>query len=307
MKKLSELVNYKNQLDALSTREAQVFTDLELGKFTHLINDPVLEDNLQVINSAFAEFDNTVTKIKQDLKVQIELAERPWFQESYRLHEQEIHTHSTDHILNFCSQTHQSVKDIIQSRLNLYSSWHHAAMLIRPAKENFINQLVSFDPLYVLDRTHELLAPGVEHFSEAYKNRLRQYTIEDVVSGTYLDKLPNDQFALCVAYMYFDYKPFEVLKQYFTELYQKLKPGGVLAFTFNDCDHDGAVQLVEMRFRCYTPGYLVKELAQSLGFEIIYDWHEPNGAITWLELRKPGVLSSIKGGQTLAKILPKQL
>lgn len=305
--KLSKLVNYQNQLDALSTVKAQEFTEFELGVFTHLIDDPELNDNFNSITQSFNEFNNSVRRIKQDLKLAIEIAERPWFLESYRLHEEEIHTHPVEHTLDFCAQAQESVKAIIESRLCLYNSWHHAAMFIRPAKEKFVEQLVSFDPLYVLDLSPELLAPCVARFEPAYQNRLRQYTIEDVFNQTYLDKIPNNQFALCVAYMYFDYRPFEVLKQYFAEIYQKLKPGGVLAFTFNDCDYVGAVELVERHFRCYTPGYLVKELAQTLGFEIVYSWHEADGAITWLELRRPGKLESLKGGQTLAKILPKQL
>lgn len=307
MKKLSELINHKIELAKLSTREAQTFTNLELEKLIYLTNNVALEDNLNSINTAFVEFNNTIEKIKHELKLEIEAAERPWFQESYRLHEQEMHKQTTEHVLTVRAQSHFTVKDTIKTRLNLYSSWNHAAMFIRPAQGEFINQLVSFDPLYILDRTHELLEPSINCFPETYQNRLRQYTIEDVSSNTYLEKIPNNQFALCVAYMYFDYKPFEVLKQYFSEIYQKLKPGGVLAFTFNDCDYLGAVKLVEMHFRCYTPGYLVKELVQSIGFEIIYDWHEFGGAITWLELKKPGKLASIKGGQTLAKILPKQL
>ena len=303
--KLSDLVNYKNKLDKLSTREAQVFTNVELEKLTHLTNNIQLENNLKSVNFAFDEFNNTIDKIKQDLKLAIGEAERSWFQESYRLHEEETHLQDTNHVLSVRAQSHESVKKIIETRLNIYSSWYHAGMFIRPGQENFINQLVSFDPLYILDRTYDLLTPGIAHFGELYQNRLRQYTIDDVTNNVYLEQIPNGQFALCVAYMYFDYKPFEVLKQYFAELYQKLKPGGVLAFTFNDCDYASAVRLVEMKFRCYTPGYLVKELAQTLGFEIIYDWHEPDGAITWLELRRPGELTSIKGGQTLAKILPK--
>lgn len=305
--KLSELVNYRNQLDALSTVKAQEFTEFELGIFTDLIDDPELDENLNTITQSFNEFNNSIRRIKQDLKLAIEAAEQPWFLESYRLHEEEIHTHPVEHTLDFCAQAHESVKSVIESRLHLYNGWHHAAMFIRPAREKFVEQLVSFDPLYLLDLSPELLAPCVAQFSPAYQNRLRQYTIEDVFSQTYLEKIPNNQFALCVAYMYFDYRPFEVLKQYFAEIYQKLKPGGVLAFTFNDCDYAGAVKLVEQHFRCYTPGYLVTELAQTLGFEIVYSWHEPDGAITWLELRKPGKLESLKGGQTLAKILPKQL
>ena len=303
MKKLSELISYKNQLNALSLREAQVFTNAEIEKYTYLTNSNELEDNLKFINIAFDNFNTAVDKIKHDLKLEIEEAERPWLQASYKLYEN-FRLYSNEDILNQRLYVHNNVKDLIRSRLTHYINWQHAAMFIRPGQEDFIKSILSAEPLYILDHNYDLLAPTVNNFNEIYKNRVRQCTIDDT-NDIFLDKIPNGQIALCVAYMYFDYKPFEVLKQYFAEIYQKLKPGGALAFTFNDCDYDGAVKYVEMNYRCYTPGYLVKELAQSLGFEIKYEWHEPDGAITWLELKKPGELTSLKGGQILAKILPK--
>jgi hypothetical protein len=307
MKKLSELVNYKNQLDRLSTREAEIFATLELRKFTQLLNNPNLDDKLGKVSQAFAEFNAAVDDLNHQLKAEIDEAQRPWFQESYRLHDEEMSRFPVEHILKLCDQVHQPVKEIIKSRLNLYSSWHHAAVFLRPGKEDFINQLVSFNPLYILDRTQDLIAPGIAHFSEAYKNRLRQYAINDVNNDNILKQIPNGQIALFVSYMYFDCTPFEIIKQYFTEIYQKLKPGGILGFTFNDCDYAAGVKLAEQHARCFTPGYLIKELAQSVGFEIVYNWRGENEAVGWLELKKPGNLDSIKGGQTLAKIIPKQL
>jgi hypothetical protein len=42
-----------------------------------------------------------------------------------------------------------------------------------------------------------------------------------------------------------------------------------------------------------------------MGFEIIFE-HSGQGNITWLELKKPGEIQSIRGGQALAKIVAHQ-
>ena len=76
--------------------------------------------------------------------------------------------------------------------------------------------------------------------------------------------------------------------------------------TFNDCDRDKAVMLVERRYCCYTPGKLLIQLAKTLGYEVLFQWHD-NGPSTWLELKRPGTLATLRGGQTLAKILPKSI
>ena len=95
----------------------------------------------------------------------------------------------------------------------------------------------------------------------------------------------------------------EVIRRYLTEILIKLRPGGILAMTFNDCDRHQAVRLVEQRFCCYTPGTLIRDLAQSLGYDISYEIII-DGSTTWLELTRPGEFTTLRGGQALMRVLP---
>jgi hypothetical protein len=54
----------------------------------------------------------------------------------------------------------------------------------------------------------------------------------------------------------------------------------------------------------YTPKRLILKHAFNLGFELAFA-HDGTGDVSWLELRKPGDLASLRGGQTLAKIVAK--
>ena len=113
--------------------------------------------------------------------------------------------------------------------------------------------------------------------------------------------MPDNQFAICVAYNYFDFKPMEVIEQYMHELFTKLCPGGVLAMTFNDCDRPSGIVLAKNFISFYTPSNLILRLAKNIGFQEIFKFND-DGPTTWVELQKPGSLSSLRGGQTLAKI-----
>jgi SAM-dependent methyltransferase len=309
--KLSELVAYRNQLDALSSILTLKTANLELDKILHLVGtQPELmtsfTHNLDIqyadIQQAFVKFEDDLNNLKSQLKQKIETAERPWFQESYTLYEGEL------------MQVAESVLELrkpntldttpFQTRLSQYANWKYPALIIRPGMETFIENMVAYDPLYLVDLSHDYLTPAMNKFNEQYQNRLRPYVVSEALDQDILVKLPNDQFGMCLAYNYFNFRPFEILKKYLAEIYQKLKPGGILAFTFNDCDRPSAVRLVENYYCCYTPGYLVRQLATSMGYEIVYSWNDP-GPTTWLELKKPGELTSLKGGQTLAKIVPK--
>jgi hypothetical protein len=201
-------------------------------------------------------------------------------------------------VLNTSIKLPDEIKQIIQSRILKYSDWHFAGMIIRPGNETFVDEMVANDPLYLVDEHAELLEPVMNKFSDTYKRRLRTYT------DTTLEKLPNNQFAICLAYNYFDHKPVEVIELYLKEIFNKLHAGGVLAMTFNDCDRSSGVEMVEKKSAFYTPGNLIVTLAKNIGYEEIFKIND-EGTTTWIELQKPGSLSSIRGGQTLAKIIHK--
>ena len=306
MKKLSELVNFKTQLDLMSTNALRDTNNLELDKITHLFSlenyNNLLDQRKLDIQKSFDAFELELEKLKNIVKQEISVLEKPEFQKSYILYEGEF-GNSAEYILNL--RKHKIPNpELFQARLSRYIDWQHSAMIIRPGIENFIDSMVALDPLYLVDLSHDYLAPALSKFNSQYQNRLRTYTVKEDLDQEILGQIPNDQFALCFAYNYFNFRPFEILKKYLDEIYQKLTPGGVLVMTFNDCDRASAVQLVENFYCCYTPGYLVRDLAVSMGYEIEYSWNDP-GPTTWLELKKPGRITSLKGGQTLAKVLPK--
>jgi SAM-dependent methyltransferase len=311
--KLSNLINYRCELEAMSIANTARQSDIEIEKITHLVgnqNIQVAEFNQQLckrqldIKQAFDNFEKDLDSLKLELKKIIEVAEKPWFAESYRLYEEEMIHETTKYILGRRAEIDSDTEKFYRTRIVRYNDWKHPAMILRPGMEPYIHELLASDPLYLVDEHYDLLRPAIEQFNEQYQTRLRPYTINERNSEKILEKLPNNQFGLVFAYNFFNFRPFEVIKKYFTEIYEKLRPGGFLVITFNDCDRPKGVMLVEQHFCCYTPGYLVRELAQTIGYEIAFSWTD-QGPSTWLELRKPGQFESLRGGQALAKVIPK--
>jgi SAM-dependent methyltransferase len=311
--KLSDLINYRMELDNMSAISIRQQADNELEKINYLVGHQSIQlaehaNALQLkhkeIQQTFDAFEVNLNQLKIELKQLIEITEKSWFAESYRLYEQEMIHETTEYILNRRPEITPETEQFYRTRIVRYNSWQHPAMIIRPGRETYINELVALDPLYLVDESHDLLLPALSQFNEHYQQRLRTYAINERSGEDILGKLPNGQFGLVFAYNFFNFRPFEVIKTYLTEIYQKLRPGGMLVMTFNDCDRAKGVMLVEQHFCCYTPGYLVRELAQSLGYRIAFSWTD-QGPTTWLELQKPGNFVSLRGGQALAKIIPK--
>lgn len=309
--KLSDLVDYLNLLElhshepdcgtARRALDSAVYTVLNhtIG-FTNFSQEIVARR--ANIESAFEDFNSQLSELKSHIQYQIEKLQPTYYQTSSNLWEHEMYYETNEHILQRRMVIDGESNILLRSRLRQYSDWRVPGMIIRPGLENFIEDLVPLDPLYIVDQAQELVAPAIEKFTLEYQRRLRVYHVNDYLDKEVLRDLPDDQFGFIFAYNYFNYRPMEVIDRYLAATYRKLRTGGSFMFTFNDCDRAHGVGLCERSFMCYTPGGEIQKRAEKHGFEVI-DRHLGLGDIAWFELRKPGTVTSLRGGQTLAKIV----
>lgn len=317
--KLSDLIAFRERLNEHTFLSARDKVKAELGIVMHTVTEP-LEDHLPALVApykvkldeqqaelyqAFDRLNATVEELKQDIHNRIAEGERHWFQESYKLFEAAKDCEKVDHILYnrraVVTEKTEEMTTTVFSRLSAYADWRHAGLIIRPGAEEFVNNMVGYDPLYLIDRDYELLEPCLLKFPKLYQSRLRTYITDEWNDRPLLEKIPDNQFGMCLAYNVFNYRPLEIIRKYLEEIYVKLRPGGVVLMTYNDCDRAHAVRLVERFFTSYTPGYLIHDLVKSIGFEIANTWDD-GGPSVWIELKKPGELVSIRGGQVISRI-----
>lgn len=311
--KLSDLVRHRNVLDDIIPDDMETFIDKNTSPTIHEIESNVLplpsiveklRQNQSSILSSIQDFKNTLDEAKIEIDRAIAAMEPTYFAKSYRLYYQMI-SETPDYILKRRLPLSKSDLEFIHGRVQAFSDWQHTAAVIRPGPEAWIDLIVGCDPLYLIDTDHDLFAPVKERFNRHYVSRLRFYTIRESEDRPMFQNLPDGQFSLVLIYNFFHYKPFELIKNYLAEIYGKLDQGGTVAFTFNDCDRYGAVEMAENNFMCYTPGRMIRGLCETLGYEIINS-RTLDKAATWLEIRKPGRHVTYKGGQSLAKIFDKE-
>jgi hypothetical protein len=322
--KLSQLVQIYNQICEFDYSELKNSTSLELEKTTTTTPDDSLELSRKKLINHFDEFIETIESEKIKIKKQISDQERSYMLDSYKTYEAlrkykyEWFYNTTsdkstadlniklnvDRILSTSLDISDQGAELIKGRILQQSGWQNTTMILHPAKQSLVTTLVSNDPLYLVDENYELLRPVVSQFTSAYQGRVRTCIIKEDTNKEILCNLPDNQFGLVLSWDYFNHRPFEIIRTYMIEIYKKLRPGGHFMMTFNDCDRWQGVRAVESKSALYTPGLLIKSFAARLGFEETYTWHE-GGPWTWIEFRKPGSWTSLRGGQTLAKIIPK--
>ena len=309
--KLSAIVRYLNHLRTLSVKDAISPAMAEVTKITHTVQHSEIQagdhaaalisiqENLE---TSLKQYEEELKKLRGDVQGLIEQKEPEYFLESTTRYQENMKFDTPDWIINRTRALDTNTEKLLYNRLTAHTSWQYPGMVIRPAHCPGLESLVALDPLYLVDTHQDLLSPIRSLFTPEYQRRLQYYVIKEYTPDNIFWNLPQTQFGFVYAFHYFEYKPLEIILQYLDEIFLLLRPGGTFLFSFNDCDQWRSVGSVEHYSSCYTPGRLIRQHIHSLNYKIVYD-HRDQSSTAWLELRKPGELDSIRGGQALASVV----
>jgi hypothetical protein len=311
--KLSDTVALLNLLDSLDVPSECTTATGKLSNITHVVTEhaepyQTAKDNIiktyGELASNIAKFSAQIDSLKQQLRSEIEYHEQEYLANSLHLYCEEMIHDTADVILNRRMRIDDTDDLMLRTRLKNLTDWRLPGMIIRPGVETYIEDMVPLDPLYVVDHNQALIQPAVSKFTPEYQRRLCTYVINDWDDGPILDKLPDNQFGTIFAYHYFNHKPMPIICKFLTEFYKKLRSGGSVLMTYNNCDLAPGVSRSEHAWMMYTPRRLIEQHAIGLGFELT-SAYDGKGDVSWIEFRKPGDIVSLRGGQTLAKVLAK--
>ena len=130
-----------------------------------------------------------------------------------------------------------------------------------------------------------------------YQGRVRKYLIDDFQ----IEGLPQNQFGFIFSYNFFNYLSLDSIKQYLIQAFKWLRPGGIMVFTYNNADLPIPASYADNYYMSYVPKSILIPMCESLGFEIEQTQDFDLG-VSWVEIKKPGKLSTIKASQALGEI-----
>lgn len=310
---LSSLVEYINYLDATvpigagDVMNQQLLPTLKTVTEHSIQYDGIsraLNDHYHSMGHAIDQYINTVDQLKQQLSQDVTAQEGEYYADSTKMFFRSLTDDRDDYILNRRLKLDADALEFVLNRVRLYSDWHWPGMILRPGREPWVQHLVALDPMYLVDISPGLLSAAQEPFTTEYQRRVRPYLFAESLDRDLFESLPDTQFGFVLAYNYFNYKPIEYITKVLAEIRHKLRPGGSVAFTFNDCSRAAAVKLVENKFMCYTPGPAVFSMLTALGYQITRS-QQLDAAAVWIEASIDGQLTSLRGGQSLAKIVAR--
>lgn len=310
--RLSRLITYKHMVDGLSVNHVNdeierllqhVETDLAIQQIDFENIKQRVSANKKVVLHTLKAIDTDIQTFKKELTKFVEDIERPYYSKSSTMYQEGVND-TADYILDRHSFKkllyEQETFDFFCNRVRGHASWQWPAMEIRPAHGEVTESLTSCDPLYLVDLNQDLFKIAKTKWTPEYQRRLRYYTVDEQDKKIF-HQLPQAQFGLIVAVDFFNFRPLELIERYLNEIFGLLRPGGMAIFTYNNCDFPIGVDNFENSYYCYTPGRQIKEISTRIGFNIASSFDLENN-VSWLELRRPGTRSSLRGGQTLGRV-----
>jgi phospholipid N-methyltransferase len=187
-------------------------------------------------------------------------------------------------------------------KIRLHTNSLYPALEIGPGDGIWTSHLVAADPLYLVDVHQEFLDKTISLFPEAYQRRLRPYKLDVSPPGdTDLSQLPQNQFGFVFAWNVFDFFPLTHVQAYLTSCFNIMRSGGIMLFSYNNCDHYQCAKYAESGYKSWMPKTLLEKTIIKHGFEVMEFESESN--TYWVTIKKPGLLATVKAHQVLGKII----
>ncbi len=327
---LSQLVTLKISIVALLEKDKIVesinnFCDI-LSTYTKDKEDNLLEIK-SVIDNGILEYNKIKYQsgnIKNKLNVIVENINVAIGEEINKLNHSDVFKKTFDTGWSNVFQLDTAVNDLVEITISKYVDWSYPGLRLGcrhvgqqeiniltqdnqwfkdfEYSKAYSNCLVACDPLYFCDIDEHLIDSATGHFNNTYKQRIRLYLLCD------LDKLPIGQFGFIFSWMFLNYVDRQTLEIYLKQIYDLLRPGGVIMFSYNNVDLEESAKIAELGVMSAVSKDQLIKYTEKLGFSCVNSRDVSNSdtviqKISWLELRKSGTLSTIKRSQALGQII----
>jgi len=290
----TSLDNLYNNISLILTENADIEESIAHDKLRDILND------YDILCKKSVEIKNKLPAIINDVNSSIDqLAEK-------LLNKQDDQPFKNYHKTEF--NISDEIDLLIRSNIHQHADWHFPAMQLgcRSLAQKYTTELITSDPLYICDLDLMYIDKATAQFNDLYNKRIRKY----IIPTHDMQILPHNQFGFILSWMFFNFTGIEILEKYLTNLIKLLRPGGTLMFSYNNGDIFDSCRLAETGGMSYIPKRKILDMCGRLGYLIVNSFDLSNTDdqvkyISWMEIQKPGELSTVKRAQAKGAILSK--
>lgn len=318
--KLSELVKLKLDLSNIFTDSTSEHVDLLDAKISSIISRPMHSDyqtstnfllkNISTIEDSIRNINQTISKLISDIDQEIVEKTKNFNRRGYVINDiigsnsASVEVERVQRQLLMSDESRADIINVIREK----TDWHYPVLEIGPGDGVWTEYLVAGDPLYIVDIHPEFLEATKSKFNQTYQKRIRTYLTGGWANKSDFDlsALPKNQFGFIFSWNVFNYFPEYETELMLSQCYELLRPGGTMIFSYNNCELSKCAEFCELGFRSWMPAALLVSICKKLNFEIVYN-RTTDETFSWIEIRRPGTLKTVKAHQVLGKIINRNI
>lgn len=303
-----ELLEYNEKLNAIDfikmsndyVEQLKVATsDIQSFNFNSTAKTELLEKTTYVQQQSI-----TMQRLLSDVRISVQTMIAIEATKYYDNYSEEAYNNflSLDYIEYKKRTTELSARteSLLKSRIGKYVGWNNPTLQVRPLDGLLTDFIVGGDPLYLVDVNSVFFKEIKTKYTNQYQDRLR---FKETTKGDYkFSALPQNQIGFALCWNMLEFVPAWDITNYLSSIYDVLKPGGIAIISYNNCERPGSFQTAEINYRSFILKTDMVKRVTDLGYEIIATFDE-DSTISWIEVKKPGELTSNRAGQTLASII----
>jgi phospholipid N-methyltransferase len=317
--KISELVRIKEQLLEFQSptfsafieskfKETSIYVDNMLSSFVFGDIKNNLANQLIQLNSHIKQTDELIANLIQYVEKLIEEQVKEFYKSGYLINgveftsETDVHNERQYRTV-ICDE---DVRQVVITDIRNHTNSNYPALEIGPGDGQWTEFMVAGDPLYIVDIHPEFIESTKSKFPIEYQRRLRSYLLGwNGLPKDDLSILPQNQFSFIFSWQVFDFFPLDKFKLYLEQCFNLLRPGGVMMFSYNNCEFSSAAVYAEIGFKSWMTKTLLIKICEELELEIL-DTKDSLSGFHWIKIKKPGKLKTVKIGQAMGEIIHRK-
>ncbi len=293
---------------SINEQLSSVQTDLATNDFdTEDLKSSISGKHLEILK-ILEDIDSDLNRFKQGLKQTVTELAIPYYTKSEHIEKHGVELPRLEKLSRLKTSDllyNEESKQLLVNAITSYIHARYSVCQIQPGYGEITNDLVAGTPMYIVETEDFPSIVNTDFFNSTMTRRINWYSMNEQDSDP-LNKLPQGQIGCVVVVDYFNFKTVPTIKTFLHSIYNVLRSGGVAIFTYNNCDYPKGIDKVDEMYYCYTTEDEMTSVCKEVGFEIIRSvvrgYDELDNGISWLEVKKPGELSSIRAAQGLATI-----
>jgi hypothetical protein len=174
------------------------------------------------------------------------------------------------------------------SKIFNYSNWQYPGLVYGAKNTDLLNAIKHCEPMYIMENFKEYFSLQKEKFHPDFIRKLKFYHLNDI------NLLPKNDIGLIVAFNEFPFLPWYSIQIILHKFIERLMPGGILIFNYNNCATVRGFKMFEDQMMTYSTPHMYINFLTHQNLVLLEHFVSDKETFSYMIFQKDGNRKLIK-------------